>query len=55
MYAPVATRFCTYGVDLAAIGDDGKAAAYGEAILASPEMAEWTEGAEAEVRAWLAG
>ena len=55
MYAPVATRFRTYGVDLAAFGDDGKAAAYAEAILASPEMAEWTEGAEAEVRARLAG
>jgi glutathione S-transferase len=55
MYAPVATRFRTYGVDLAAFGDDGKAAAYAEAILASPEMAEWTEGAEAEVKARLAG
>ena len=53
MYAPVTTRFRTYGVDLAAFGDDGKAAAYAEAILASPEMAEWTEGAEAEVKARL--
>ena len=44
VYAPVATRFRTYGVDLAAFGDDGKAAGYAEAILASPEMAEWTEG-----------
>ena len=55
MYAPVATRFRTYGVDLAAFGDDGKAAAYAKAILASPEMAEWAEGAEVEVRARLAG
>lgn len=55
MYAPVATRFRTYGVDLAAFGDDGEAAAYAEAILASPEMAEWTEGAQAEVKARLAG
>lgn len=55
MYAPVATRFRTYGVDLAAFGDDGTAAAYAEAILASPEMAEWTEGAQAEVRARRAG
>jgi glutathione S-transferase len=54
MYAPVATRFRTYAVDLAAFGDDGKAAAYAEAILASPEMAEWTEGAKAEVKARLA-
>ena len=51
MYAPVATRFRTYGVDLAAFGDDGTAASYAETILALPEMAEWTEGAEAEVRA----
>jgi glutathione S-transferase len=55
MYAPVATRFRTYGVDLAAFGDDGTAAAYAEAILASPEMAEWTEGAKAEIRTRLAG
>jgi glutathione S-transferase len=26
MYAPVATRFRTYGVDLSAFGDDGNAA-----------------------------
>jgi glutathione S-transferase len=50
MYAPVATRFRTYGVDLAAFGDDGTAASYAETILALPEMAEWTEGAEAEVK-----
>jgi glutathione S-transferase len=55
MYAPVATRFRTYGVDLAAFGDDGKAAAYAETILASPAMAAWTEGAQAEVKARLAG
>jgi glutathione S-transferase len=51
----VATRFRTYGVDLAAFGDDGKAVAYAETILASPEMAAWTEGAQAEVKARLAG
>ena len=44
MYAPVATRFRTYGVDLAAFGDDGKAAAYAEAILASPR---WRNGRKA--------
>ena len=55
MYAPATTRFRTYGVDLGVFGDDGKAAADPEAILASPEMAEWTEGAEAEVKARLAG
>jgi glutathione S-transferase len=50
MYAPVATRFRTYGVDLAAFGDDGSAAAYAETVLALPEMALWSEGAEAEVK-----
>jgi glutathione S-transferase len=53
MYAPVATRFRTYGVDLSAFGDDGKAAAYAETILALPEMAEWAAGAEEEIRARL--
>jgi len=50
MFAPVATRFRTYGVDLARFGDDGAAAAYAEALLAMPEMAEWTEGAVAEMK-----
>jgi glutathione S-transferase len=50
MFAPVATRFRTYGVDLAMFGDDGSAASYGETILALPELATWTEGAEAEMK-----
>lgn len=45
MYAPVATRFRTYGVDLAAFGDDGAAAAYAQAILGLPRMQEWGAGA----------
>ncbi len=49
MYAPVATRFRTYGVDLAQFGDDGVAARYAEALLTLPEMTEWGEGAAAEV------
>ena len=48
MYAPVATRFRTYGVDLSSFGDDGTGAGYIEAILALPAMAEWTEGAAEE-------
>jgi glutathione S-transferase len=48
MYAPVATRFRTYGVDLARHGDDNTAASYAETLLALPAMAEWTEGARAE-------
>ena len=50
MFAPVATRFRTYGVDLSRFGDDLTAAAYVRAILDLPEMAEWAEGAKAEVR-----
>jgi len=50
MFAPVATRFRTYGVDLASFGDDGTAQAYAEALLSMPEMAEWTEGAVEEVK-----
>jgi glutathione S-transferase len=50
MFAPVATRFRTYGLDLAAFGDEGSAADYARTMLALPEMAEWTKGAEAEVR-----
>ena len=41
MYAPVATRFRTYGIDLAVFGDDGTAAGYAQTLLAMPEMQEW--------------
>jgi glutathione S-transferase len=51
MFAPVATRFRTYGIDLSKFGDDGNAQAYADAILALPAMAEWTRGAEAETKA----
>ena len=45
MYAPVATRFRTYGIDLAAYGDDGTAAAYSETLLSMPQMIEWGQRA----------
>ena len=45
MYAPVATRFRTYGLDLEAFGGDGAAQDYMQASLARPEMQEWGEGA----------
>jgi glutathione S-transferase len=51
MFAPVTTRFRTYGIDLAKFGDNGKAQAYADAILVLPAMAEWTRGAEAETKA----
>jgi glutathione S-transferase len=50
MFAPVATRFRTYGVALNRFGDDGSATAYGQTILSLPAIAEWTAGAEAEVK-----
>jgi len=50
MYAPVATRFRTYGVPLSDFGDDGTAAAYVDTIYAMPEMTEWVADADAEMR-----
>jgi glutathione S-transferase len=45
-YTPVATRFRSYGVDLAAYGDvDGTAQAYADALLATPEFLEWEAAA----------
>ena len=43
MYAPVCTRFRTYDVKLGAVAHD-----YAEAILAMPEMVEWTAEAHLE-------
>lgn len=43
MYAPVVTRFVTYGVPL-----DETAKAYVDATLALPAMQEWLAGAQAE-------
>jgi len=44
-FTPVASRFLTYGVRLAAFGDDGAAAAYAERLLARPEFKAWAAGA----------
>ena len=44
MYAPVATRFRTYGVPL-----DPICQSYADHLLAMPEMLEWVAAAEAEV------
>jgi len=51
LYAPVATRFRTYGVDLTRFGDDGTGTAYMQAIFALPAMDEWTAGAKEELKA----
>ena len=42
-FAPVASRFVTYGVDL-----DGPAARYRDAVLAWPAMEEWVAAARGE-------
>jgi glutathione S-transferase len=44
MYAPVVTRFQTYNVTL-----DATCTAYGERILALPDMVEWTAASTQEV------
>jgi glutathione S-transferase len=47
-YAPVATRFRTYGIKLSDFGDTGAAGAYCETILETPEFLEWERAALAE-------
>jgi len=49
MFAPVTSRFRTYGVDLGAHGDDGGAQAYCEAILSLAGIEEWTQGGAKEM------
>ena len=44
-YAPVATRFRSYGVKLSDYGDTGVAGEYGNALLATPEFKAWEEAA----------
>jgi glutathione S-transferase len=51
MYAPVVTRFRTYGVDVAKLGDDGSARAFMETMLKLPAFLEWEDGARKEMAA----
>lgn len=51
MFAPVASRFRTYQVDLSRFGDDGTAARYRDTMMGMPEMLAWGEAAKAEIRA----
>ena len=48
MFAPVASRFVTYGIDLTAYCDDGAAADYVSVLMALPAMAEWGRDGDAE-------
>lgn len=43
MYAPVVTRFLTYGVEM-----DGPCSGYARAVMELPAMKEWVEAAKAE-------
>jgi glutathione S-transferase len=43
MYAPVVTRFATYGVALSGVARD-----YSEAVQALPSLKDWTQAARAE-------
>jgi glutathione S-transferase len=47
-FAPVATRFRSYGIKLSDFGDTGAAGAYCEALLETPEFLEWERAALAE-------
>jgi glutathione S-transferase len=40
-FTPVATRSESYGIDLKICGDDGRAQAYAEALLQTPEYLAW--------------
>jgi len=40
-FTPVASRFESYGLDLKICGDDGRAQAYSEALLQTPEYLAW--------------
>lgn len=48
MFAPVASRFTTYKVNLEQFGDDGVAERYRDHIMAMPEMQAWAEDARKE-------
>ncbi|MGF1622359.1 MAG: glutathione S-transferase family protein [Rhodomicrobiaceae bacterium] len=49
MYAPVASRFVTYEVDLARFGDDGTVARYRDTVMAMPEMLRWADESRGEL------
>ena len=50
MYAPVASRFRTYDVNLSEYGDDGIAAQYAKDIFEMPEIGEWGVASAEEIR-----
>lgn len=48
MFAPVASRFTTYGINLQSFGDNGTAEAYRRHMMALPEMRDWGRAAAEE-------
>ncbi len=48
MFAPVASRFTSYGTRLADYGDDGSAEQYRAVMMGLPSMIDWGNGAKAE-------
>ncbi|MEM7072693.1 MAG: glutathione S-transferase C-terminal domain-containing protein [Pseudomonadota bacterium] len=44
MYAPMVSRFVTYGIE----GDDAMTQAYMDAIIADPDMKQWYDDAARE-------
>jgi glutathione S-transferase len=48
MFAPVASRFRRYQVDLPRFGDDVTAAAYRDVMMAHPLMQEWAAASSVE-------
>lgn len=47
-YTPVASRFRSYGIDLAAFGDDGAAQAWADRALNEPEALAWERASRAD-------
>ena len=48
MFAPVASRFTSYGTRLADYGDDGSAESYRAMLMALPTMLDWGKAAAVE-------
>lgn len=50
MYAPVVSRFKTYGVDVSKFGDDGTGETYCQTVLALGPVKDWTSQGLAEMK-----
>jgi len=50
MFAPVVSRFKTYGVDVSGFGDNGTSASYCETVLALAPVNDWTSQGLAQLK-----